>query len=80
VDDFHKNLKLSNVNIDPQNKLDFDVVLATNLEKVFGKRTQNGCKPKPNDHLTPTNCVALLKFYDMFMFTLLIMGNIQESF
>jgi hypothetical protein len=39
VDDFHKNLKLSNVGISPQNELDYDIVSVANLEKVFGKKT-----------------------------------------
>jgi hypothetical protein len=65
VDDFHKNLKLSNVGIDPRNELISNIVSTIDLEKVFGRRTQNGWKPKSNDHLTPTSCVTLLKFYEI---------------
>jgi hypothetical protein len=39
VDDFHKNLKLSNVGISPQNELDYDIVSVADLEKTFGKKT-----------------------------------------
>jgi hypothetical protein len=38
LDDFHKNLKLSNVGVDPHNVLDFDLVPHAKVEEVFGKR------------------------------------------
>jgi hypothetical protein len=64
LDDLHKNLKLNNVCVDPHNALDSDLVLCVEVEEVFGKRTHNGWKPKLNEHLTPTNCVTLLKLYE----------------
>lgn len=65
LDDFHKNLKLNNVGVDPCNALDFDLVPCVKLEEVFGKRTHNGWKPKPNEQLIPTNCATLLKLYEL---------------
>jgi hypothetical protein len=64
MDDFHKNLKLFNVGMDPWKGIDSNIVFHANLEKFFGKRTQNGWKPKPNDHLIVANCGALVKLYE----------------
>ncbi len=44
MDDFHKNLKLFNVGMDPQKGIDSNIESHVNLEKFFGKRTQNGWK------------------------------------
>jgi hypothetical protein len=64
MDDFHKNLKLSNVGMDLWKGIDFDIISNVDLEKFFGKQTQNGWKLKPNDHLTIASCGALLKLYE----------------
>jgi hypothetical protein len=43
--------------------MDFNLVKHAELEKMFGKREQNGFKPKPNEHLTIVNCDVFLKLY-----------------
>jgi hypothetical protein len=67
----YRNLKLCNVGINIRNDLDLDLVTNVELEEVFGKRGQNGWKPKPNDKLTTANCATLLK---LFMPTPLTIG------
>jgi hypothetical protein len=39
LDDFHKNLKLSNVGVDPRNALDFDLIPHVEVQEVFGKKS-----------------------------------------
>ncbi len=68
MDDFYKNLKLCNVGIDIKNDLNSDLVTNVELEEVFGKKRQNGYngqKLKLNDKLTTTNCISLLKLYEV---------------
>jgi hypothetical protein len=55
-----------------RNDLDLDLVTNVELEEVFGKRGQNGWKPKPNDTLTTANCATLMK---LFMPTPLTIGQ-----
>jgi hypothetical protein len=61
MDDSHKNLKLSNVGMDLWKGIDSNIISHVDLEKFFGKQTQNVWKSKPNDHSTIANCSALLK-------------------
>jgi hypothetical protein len=42
----------------------FDIISHADLKKFYGKRTQNGWKLKPNDHLNIVNYGALLKLYE----------------
>jgi hypothetical protein len=63
LDDFHRNLKLSNTHIDPCRSLNSNLVAHGELKKVFGKQEQNGFKPKPNEHLIVVYSNALLKLY-----------------
>jgi hypothetical protein len=50
--------------MDPWKGIDSDIISHVDLGKKFRKKTQNGWKPKPNDHLTIVNCGALLKLYE----------------
>jgi len=50
--------------MDPHKDLDSNIIVHAKLEEVFGKREQNGWKPKPNEHLNATNCEAILKLYE----------------
>jgi hypothetical protein len=38
MDDFHKNLKLSNVGMDPQKGIHFDIIFHADLEIFLGKK------------------------------------------
>ncbi len=42
LNDFQKNLKLSNIGMDPCKDLDSNIITHAKLEKVSGKREQNG--------------------------------------
>ncbi len=65
MDHFYRNLKLCNVGINIKNNLNHDLVTNVKLEEGFGKKGQNGQKPKPNDKLTITNYVGSLKLYEV---------------
>lgn len=65
LDDLQKNLKLNNIGMDPSKDLNSNIIVHAKLEKVFGKRKQNGQKPKPNEHLNVVNYEVILKFYEV---------------
>ncbi len=65
LDDFQKNLKLNNIQMDPSKDQNSNTIVHAKLKKVFGKKQHIGQMPKPNEHLNVVNSKVILKHYEV---------------